>query len=137
MKPSADMVPSWTRVAVGILAFMNIAYGVTGYFTMSVLFKNTAGIDLSLAGIKNASFEFAARNLAIGLALGIVSLRGVPESIAIVTIIRALIEIQTIIITIAQGDVSSTLLMPITFLAIEVIVIVSMVNVVKKRNTSL
>ena len=89
MTSHIDIVPKWVRIVVGVLALMNIAFGVMGYFYMSVLFPNATGFDLTNSIFTHASFEFAARNLAIGLALMIVALKGVPESITIVTIIRA------------------------------------------------
>ena len=134
MTAHIDIVPKWTRILVGILALLNIAFGLMSYFDLTVLFHNTTGLDLANAAIKNASYEFAARNLAIGLALGIVAMEGVPESITIVTIIRALVEIQTIIITIVSGNISAMLLMPLAFLAVEIFIIKTMISVIQKRD---
>ena len=132
-----DIVPKWLRISVGILAIFNIAFGIMGYFDMSVLFQNGNGIDLTNEVIKNASYEFAARNLAIGLALGIVALKGVPESLAIVLIIRALVETQTIITSIVTHSIISAILMPIPFLAAELFIIVFLVKIIKKRDLAL
>ena len=132
MSKHIDIVPKWLRVLVGVLAIMNIAFGVMGYFDISQLFKDGTGLDLTNAILKNASYEFAARNLAIGLGLAIVATKGVPESITIVTIIRALIEIQTIITMIAIGNISAMILMPIVFLVVELFIIKTMINVIQK-----
>ena len=129
-----DIVPKWLRVIVGILALLNIAFGVMGYFDLSLLFKDGSGLDLTNIILKNASYEFAARNLAIGLGLAIVAAKGVPESITIVTIIRALIEIQTIITTIAIGSISTMILMPIVFLVVELFIIKTLIGVIQKRD---
>ncbi|NVN94007.1 MAG: hypothetical protein HXX18_01860 [Bacteroidetes bacterium] len=134
MTTHIDFVPKWLRILVGILALMNIAFGVMGYFDMTVLFPNGNGIDLSSAIIKNASFEFAARNLSIGLALMIVALKGVPESITIVTIIRALIEIQTIIIAIVHGNITTMLVLPAVLLIAEIFIIITLIKVIAKRD---
>ena len=72
---SKNLVPQWVRIVIGLLALANIAFGLSNYFKFDTLFQNTqAGIDLSNAGAKFASYEFGARNLAIGLALLIVAL---------------------------------------------------------------
>ncbi|OHD16011.1 MAG: hypothetical protein A2086_04825 [Spirochaetes bacterium GWD1_27_9] len=61
MSKHIDIVPIWLRIIIGFLALMNIAFGVMGYFDMSVLFNNGAGLNLSNTILKNASFEFAAK----------------------------------------------------------------------------
>jgi len=136
MQKYLDIIPKWLRIMVWVLALLNIAYGVMGYFDMSILFKNWVGIDLTNIILKNASYEFAARNLAIGLGLAIVAAKGVPESITIVTIIRALIEIQTIIMIIATGTISAIIMMPLIFLIAEICIIKSLIDIIKKRNLS-
>lgn len=122
------------RIIIGVLALLNILLGVMGYFDMSLLFKDGSGLDLTNAIIKNASYEFAARNLAIGLGLAIVAAKGVPESVTIVTIIRALVEIQTIITIIATGNISPMILMPLVFLIVEIFIIKTLVGVIQKRD---
>ena len=134
MSNHIDFVPKWLRIGVGVLAILNILFGVMGYLDMSLLFKDGSGLDLTNAILKNASYEFAARNLAIGLGLAIVAAKGVPESITIVTIIRALIEIQTIILMIATGNISAMILMPIAFLVVELFIIKTLVGVIQKRD---
>ena len=134
MSKHIDMVPKWLRIVVGVLALLNILFGVMGYIDMSLLFKNGSGLDLTNAIMKNASYEFAARNLAIGLGLAIVAAKGVPESITIVTIIRALVEIQTIVTIIATGNISILILMPLVFLIVEIFIIKTLVGVIQKRD---
>jgi hypothetical protein len=134
MSKHIDIVPKWLRIVVGVLALLNILFGIMGYVDMSILFKDGAGLDLTNALLKNASHEFAARNLAIGLGLAIVAAKGVPESITIVTIIRALIEIQTIITVLATGTISGMILMPIVFLVAELFIIKTLIGVIKKRD---
>jgi len=134
MSKHFDIVPKWLRIVVGVLALLNILFGIMGYVDMSILFKDGAGLDLTNALLTNASHEFAARNLAIGLGLVIVAVKGVPESITIVTIIRALIEIQTIIIIVATGSVSAMILMPLVFLVVELFIIKTLIGVIRKRD---
>ena len=74
----------------------------------------------------NAAYNFSARNMAIAIALIIVSLVGVPESIAIVMIIRFLVEGQDVVISIIAGAGFTALLMPIAFLMAEAVIIVTM-----------
>ncbi|MFP5041735.1 hypothetical protein [Parasediminibacterium sp. JCM 36343] len=134
MSKHIDIVPKWLRIVVGILAILNILFGVMGYFDMSLLFKNGSGLDLTNAILKNASYEFAARNLAIGLGLAIVAAKGVPESITIVTIIRAFVEIQTIITIVTIGNISTMILMPLGFLIVEIFIIKTLIGVIQKRD---
>ena len=134
MSKHIDVVPKWLRIVVGVLALLNILFGVMGYFDMSLLFKDGAGLDLTNATLKNAGYEFAARNLAIGLGLGIVAVKGVPESLTIVIIIRALVEIQTIITMVATGNISDMIIMPLVFLAAELFIIKTLVGVIQKRD---
>ena len=136
MSKHIDVVPKWLTIAVGVLALLNILFGVMGYFDMSLLFKDSSGLDLTNAILKNASYEFAARNLAIGLGLAIVAAKGVPESITIVTIIRALVEIQTIITIVATGNISAMILMPIVFLVVELFIIKTLVGVIQQRDAA-
>ncbi len=134
MSKHVDNVPKWVRIAVGVLALLNIAYGIMCYFDMSVLFKEGTGIDLTNSLIKNANSEFAARNLAIGLALGFVTIiKGAPEALVILTIVRALIEIQTIILAFVHGNITAMLLVPFVFLAVEIFIVKTLVGVIKKE----
>ena len=136
MSTKIDLVPKWLRIIVGILALLNVLFGVMGYFDLSLLFKDGAGLDMTNAILKNASNEFAARNLAIGLGLAIVSLKGVPESITIVTVIRALVEIQTIFIVTASGNLSAKIAMPFAFLVIELFIIKTLIGIIQKRDAA-
>jgi uncharacterized membrane protein YhdT len=132
MAAHADNVPRWVRIAVGILAVLNIAYGVVGYLNMSVLFHAGTGIDFTNPLIKNANDEFASRNLAIGLALGFVTMiKGAPEALVILTIVRALTEIQTIILAIVQGNINAMLILPVVFLAVEMVMVKTLIGVIK------
>ena len=132
MAGHTDHVPKWVRIVIGILAIVNIIYGVWSYLDVSLLFHGGKGIDLMNPLIKNASFEFAERNLAIGLALGFVTIiKGAPEALVILTIVRALIEIQTIIVSAVQGNISLMLLVPLAFLAVEVFLIKTLIGVIK------
>ncbi len=138
MSNHKDNIPKWVRTAVGILALVNIAFAVVGYFDISLLFKDGAGLDLTNAIIKNANYEFAARNLAIGLALAFVTIiKGAPEALTILTIVRALIEIQTIILQIVQGNINVILIIPIVFLIVEIILVKTLVGVIKLEEEQL
>jgi hypothetical protein len=137
MSTHIDLVPKCVRIVIVLLALANIAFGVSEYFSPSALFQNNAtGIDLAGLAAKYAGYEFAAHNLAIGLALMIVALRGVPESLAIVTIIRALIEFQTIIIAIATGNLNGGIAVAVVIFALEAFVIVTMFGVTAKRDAA-
>ncbi len=135
MAAHIDFVPKWVRISLAIFALVNVAYGIACYFKPGLLFENDlTGIDLAGHSAKMASYLFAARNLAIGLALLIVSQKGVPESIAIVTIIRALVELQTIIISITTGHFGAGVIVAAVILVFEIFVIKTMLGAVAKRD---
>jgi hypothetical protein len=66
----------------------------------------------------------------------IVSRVGVPEAIAIVTIIRAATELQTIVLTVLSGVSSATvvpgLVLPAVLLVVEVVIVRAMFGVVAR-----
>jgi hypothetical protein len=132
----AAAVPRWVRVVMLVLAALNLAFAVMGYVSTSVLFPDLAGTGLAPDSplLVHASREFSARNLAIGVAVLIVSRVGVPEAIAIVTIIRALTELQTIILGLLAGlsaaTVAPALLVPAGLLVLEVAIVRTMFGVV-------
>jgi hypothetical protein len=137
MRDAAKSVPKWARGIVFVIALMNGAFGVMGYLKTELLFPDlgvVAGITGSYAPLVHASREFSARNLAIGIAMLLVSIVGVPESIAIVTIIRALIELQTIIITAIEGKIGVPVLLPAVLLVAEVLVVRTMFGLVAARD---
>ncbi len=133
-----NLVPKWTRILVGLLASANLAFGISNYFKFDALFQNSKeGIDLSGIAAKFASYEFGARNLAIGFALLIVALVGIPETIAIMTIVRALIELQSVIIALMAGTFGTGTIVAIVMLGVEIFVIKTMFGIVAKRDKNL
>jgi hypothetical protein len=135
MNANKNVVPKWTRIVVGLLAFANIAFGVSNYFKFDSLFQNGInGIDLTGTGAKFASYEFGARNLGIGLALLIVAIVGIPETIAIMTIVRALIELQGVVIALVAGTFGSGAIVAIVMLCVEIFIIKTMFGIVAKRD---
>ncbi len=131
MSSAAKLVPTWVRIIAGLVALLNLAYGLSGYFAPADILP---GLSADTAASLNAAYIFSARNVAIGIALGIVSLRGVPESIAIVMIIRFLVEAQDLVLSIIAGNPLTALLMPIVFIAVELMVIVTMFKIVGERD---
>jgi len=123
MSAAAKLVPIWVRIASGLVALLNLAYGLSGYFAPAGILP---GLSADTAASLNAAYNFSARNVAIALALLIVSLVGVPESIAIVMIIRFLVEAQDLVLSIIAGNAVSALLMPIVFMVVEAVIIVTM-----------
>jgi len=57
--------------------------------------------------------QFDARNVGIGVALMIVAIVGVPETIAILMIVRFLIEAQDLILGLMAGATPTTLEMAV------------------------
>jgi len=131
MSPAAKLVPTWVRIVTGLVALLNLAYGLSGYFFPATILP---GLSADTAASLNAAYIFSARNVAIGIALGIVSLVGVPETIAIVMIIRFLIESQDLVLSIIAGNAITAILMPIVFIVVELTIIVTMFKIVGERD---
>ena len=127
MSSTAKLVPIWVRIVSGIVALLNLAFGLSGYFNPTAIL---VGLTSRTPEVLNAAYTFSARNTAIAIALAIVSLVGVPESIAIVMIIRFLVEGQDLVISILAGTGFPALLMPIVFMVVEVVIIVTMFRLV-------
>ena len=137
MSTAARLVPSWIRIVTLLLALANVAFGIAGYVSTAALFPDLGATGLTSTApiLVHASRELSSRNLAIGIALLIVSRVGVPESLAIVTIIRALIEAQTVVLTLAAGP-GPGVIVPLIFLAVEVAIIRSLFGVVAQRDAA-
>ncbi len=125
MSTTAKLVPLWVRIVSGLVALLNLAFGLSGYFNPTGILS---GLTARTPEILNAAYNFSARNTAIAIALIIVSLVGVPESIAIVMIIRFLVEGQDLVISILAGAGFTGLLMPIAFMVVEAVIIVTMIQ---------
>ena len=127
MSSTARLVPTWVRIVSGVVALLNLAFALSGYFNPTGILS---GLTSRTPEILNAAYNFSARNTAIAIALIIVSLVGVPESIAIVMIIRFLVEGQDLVISILAGASFPALLMPIVFMVVEAVIIVTMFKIV-------
>ncbi len=123
-----NTIPLYIRIITGVLAIANVVYGIIGYFKPTQIFENsTEGVNTSETGAKYAGFEYASRNLAIGLGLLLAALFGGPQSIVMVIIIRSLVEIQTIIINIAIRKINEGFVTAVVFLLVELFVIVAII----------
>jgi hypothetical protein len=127
MSTFIDIVPKYVRIVAGVFALANIGYGVVGYFKPSQIFENsTEGVDVKGKGARYAGYEYASRNLSIGLGLLIVAAIGSPEAIVMVTIIRALVEIQSMLINLSLKKINEGFITAAVFLAIELFIIIKM-----------
>jgi len=121
------MVPMYVRIVTGIFALANVGYGIVGYFKPSQIFENSEeGVDVKGNGARYAGYEYASRNLSIGIGLLIVAVIGSPQSIIIVTTIRALVEIQSMLINISLKKINEGFLTATVFLIIELFIIAKM-----------
>ena len=127
MSTFIDIVPMYVRIVTGVFALANIGYGVVGYFKPSQIFENsTEGIDVRGKGARYAGYEYASRNLSIGLGLLIVAAIGSPEAIVMVTIVRALVEVQSMLINLSLKKINEGFITAAVFLAIELFIIIKM-----------
>ena len=122
------LIPTYIRIITAVFAFANVGYGVVGYFKTSQIFENSAeGIDLKGKGARYAGYEYASRNLAIGLGLLVVAAIGSADSIIMVTVVRALVEIQSIFINLSLKKINEGFITAAVFLAIEAFIIMKLV----------
>ena len=122
-----NMIPLYVRILTGVFALANIGYGIVGYFTPSQIFENSEeGVDVKGKGASYAGYEYASRNLSIGIGLLVVAIIGSPQSIVIVIGIRALIEIQSMLINISLKKINEGFITAAVFLAIELFIIAKM-----------
>jgi hypothetical protein len=125
-----NMTPMYVSVITGLFALANIGYGIMGYFKPSHTFENsTEGVDLNASGARYAAYEYSSRNLAIGLGLCIAAILGSPLAIVMVTLVRALVEIQSIFINISLKKINEGFYTALVFLAIELFIIAKCVGV--------
>jgi hypothetical protein len=138
MSTAARLVPLWVRICTFVLAALNLAFGIAGYLSTTILFPmlDAASGHIDVAVLEHASREFSARNVAIGLGLLIVSRVGVPESMAIVLLIRAFVEAQTVVLMVVQSGVGPGLVVPLVFLAVEVVLVRTLFGVVQRRDAA-
>jgi len=122
-----NMIPTYVRIVAGVLALANVGYGVVGFFKPSQIFENsTEGIDVKGKGARYAGYEYASRNLAIGIGMLIVAAIGDPHAIVMITGIRALVEIQSIFINLSLKKINEGFITAVVFLAIEAFIIAKM-----------
>ena len=96
---ATNLIPMYVRIIAGLFALANVGYGIVGYFKPAQIFENSnEGVDVKGKGARYAGYEYASRNLSIGIGLLIVAAFGNPESIVAVMAIRALVEIQSMLI---------------------------------------
>jgi len=137
MSTHFKVVPLWARGVTFLVGLANAAFGVMGYFNAGLLFKTLppeSGLTLDHPVLVQASHEFSARNLAIGVCLLLVAAVGVPETIAIMMMTRALVEMQSIGLALANSGGIADLAMPGVFLITEILVIVTMFKIVRQRD---
>jgi len=125
----SDTIPMYVRIVAGFFALANIVYGVVGYFKPSQIFENsTEGIDVKGKGARYAGYEYASRNLSIGIGLLIAASIGSPLGIIMVVIVRALVEIQSMLINIKLRKINEGFITAAVFIAIELFIIFKCLN---------
>ena len=123
----ANMIPMYVRIIAGVFGLVNTVYGIVGYFQSSHTFENsTEGVDMKGKGARYAAYEYSSRNVAMGIGLMIAAAIGNPQAIALVTSVRALVEIQSMAINVALKKINEGFITAAVFLAIEAVIIVKM-----------
>jgi hypothetical protein len=122
-----NIIPLYIKIITGVFALANIGYGVVGYFKPAQIFENsTEGVDVRGKGARYAGYEYASRNLSIGIGLLVVAIIGSPLSIVMVMGVRALVEIQSMLINLSLKKINEGFITAAAFFAIELFVIVKM-----------
>ena len=122
-----NSIPMYVRIIAGVFALVNVIYGIVGYFQPSHTFENsTEGIDIKGKGAKYASYEYSSRNVAMGVGLLIAAAIGTPQAIVLVTLVRALVELQSIFINISLKKINEGFYTALVFLGIELFIIIKM-----------
>src|ERR1700756_2969004 len=102
-----NMIPLYVKIITGVFALANMGYGIVGYFKPSQIFENsTEGVDVKGKGARYAGYEYASRNLSIGIGLLVVAIIGSPLAIVMVMGVRALVEIQSMLINLSLKKIN-------------------------------
>lgn len=131
MSASSQLVPTAARIVAAILGVLALAYGIMGYVSPTAMVK---GIDASIAANQTLSMMFGCRNAAIGIALLLVAKGGVPESFALIFIIRFLVELQDAVISLVTGAGVASIIPNLVLLPIEGFVVLTMIKIIAKRD---
>jgi len=100
MSNSAKHIPQWMRFLAGFLGLFALGIGIGGYFKPDMV---VSGFAFDSVANQTMGMMFTGRNMAIGIALLLVAIGGVPESFAVIFIIRFLIELQDLITKFVVG----------------------------------
>ena len=79
MSNSAKLIPQWIRTLAGILGLFALNVGIGGYFKPDMVVH---GFTFDSVVNQTMSMMFTGRNAALGVALILVAIGGVPESFA-------------------------------------------------------
>ena len=122
-----NMIPLYIKIITGVFALANMGYGIVGYFKPAQIFENSAeGVDVKGKGARYAGYEYASRNLSIGIGLLVVAIIGSPLAIVMVMGVRALVEIQSMLINLSLKKLNEGFITAAVFFAIELFVIIKM-----------
>jgi hypothetical protein len=122
-----NIIPLYIKIITGVFALVNMGYGVVGYFKPAQIFENsTEGVDVKGKGARYAGYEYASRNLSIGIGLLVVAIIGSPLSIVMVMGVRALVEVQSMLINLSLKKINEGFITAAVFFTIELFVIIKM-----------
>lgn len=135
MPNAQNVVPKKIRAFAFILVLIGISVGVGGYFKPDIVVPNFMANTVANHTI---AMMFAGRNLAMGIAMLLVLLWGVPEKFVLIFGIRFMIELADLTATLANAASMSAVLGLVIFLCVflvlEAWVVITMLNVIRKRS---
>jgi hypothetical protein len=119
MNWSNQAIPRWIRVVAVLLGLFGVGIGLAGYFTADAV---VAGFVADSPANNTMAMMFSGRNLAVGIALLLVALRGSPAEFALIFMIRLLTELQDGLAKLANLSDPAATLPEIGFIAVLIVV---------------
>ena len=133
MSNSAKLIPQWIRILAGVLGLFALSIGIAGYFKPDMVVH---GFAFDSVANQTMGMMFTGRNVALGVALILVAIGGVPESFAVTFIIRFLIELQDLITNFVTGGLLNEKIFVAVLLMIEGYVISRLFKIIGEKHAA-
>ena len=133
MSNSAKLIPQWIRILAGVLGLFALSIGIAGYFKPDMV---VYGFAFDSVANQTMGMMFTGRNVALGVALILVAIGGVPESFAVTYIIRSLIELQDLITNFVTGGLLNEKIFVAVLLVIEGYVISRLFKIIGEKHAA-
>ena len=133
MSNSAKLIPQWIRFLAGFLGLFALGVGIGGYFKPDMIVN---GFTFDSVANQTMGMMFTGRNAALGIALILVAIGGVPESFALIFIIRFLIELQDLITNFVTGGLLTEKIFVMVILIVEGYIITRLFKIINEKHVA-